>query len=303
VQNRANIREARSATRSRNRAKASSWHRLVLTIAGTVLGTVVPGLVGVGPVATLIGAILVGTISAFVTGGEAPTRGKAVIALLLCLCAVILTITGFTLVDFVRGQSLFGNRQYTFPIPPNDVVTKPTPSPGPPTPNPTPPPTLNPPPTPNLPPTPAPDPRLARSPAPAPPPEPPAPAPTSNPPLKPHPEQPSPTSASSSEPASPVPNSPTQVSPANGTRFSHYPRTTTLKWLFASGAVKYFLEIECWQCAGTPQWSFLDNVTTAETSYTFDFVGMQRGRWRVAAIAADGTQGASSGWWEFKYTV
>lgn len=111
------ISDEQSRTRLPRRAGAS-WQRLVLTFAGVVLGTVGPGLVGAGPTATLIGAILAGLLIAFFTSWGPPTRAKTTIALSLTLVAAILTIGGFTLVEFFRGQSLFGDRQYTFPVAP-----------------------------------------------------------------------------------------------------------------------------------------------------------------------------------------
>ncbi|MCA1709132.1 MAG: hypothetical protein LC808_39970 [Actinobacteria bacterium] len=98
------------------RAKRYSW-RLLLTIAGSVLGTVVPGLVGAGPIATLIGAILVALFSAFFTSEGPVTRAKALTASTLTLIAVILTVSGFTLADDHHDRSVVSDRQFTFPFP------------------------------------------------------------------------------------------------------------------------------------------------------------------------------------------
>ncbi|MGH3915349.1 MAG: hypothetical protein ACRDTC_18370 [Pseudonocardiaceae bacterium] len=68
-------------------------------------------------------------------------------------------------------------------------------------------------------------------------------------------------------------------------------------------AAGYFVEIECLHCSGEGQWSLWHSTTTDATDYTFDYVGAQPGRWRVAAVATDGTTGPSSGWWQFEYTV
>jgi len=38
-----------------------------------------------------------------------------------------------------------------------------------------------------------------------------------------------------------------------------------------------------------------------DTSYTFDFVGKQPGRWQVWAIDENGIPGPKSGWWGFTY--
>src|SRR5262249_33570874 len=103
------------------------WYQLVLSVAGAFLGTVVPPLIGAGPIATLIGTILGTLLSTLFTVGGVPTRAKAITSLLLCLVAVTLTVFGFTVVDLIRGRSAFGDRQYTFPFPPNVLhSTKPS---------------------------------------------------------------------------------------------------------------------------------------------------------------------------------
>jgi hypothetical protein len=107
--------EAGRKTR-RRQAERYSW-RLVLTIAGSVLGALVPGLVGTGPIATLVATILVALFSAIFTGEGPATRPKVLAALVLTLVAVILTYSGFTLVELVRGKSVLGDREFTFPVP------------------------------------------------------------------------------------------------------------------------------------------------------------------------------------------
>ncbi len=101
---------------------------------------------------------------------------------------------------------------------------------------------------------------------------------------------------------------PTQLSPADGSVFSNYPRTTTLKWSTVTGAASYAVEIDCYHCCQANQWCtdvgktwvVVPNLVT--TSYTFDFVGAQPGRWRVWATDANGQASPKSGWWGFKYT-
>lgn len=93
---------------------------------------------------------------------------------------------------------------------------------------------------------------------------------------------------------------PIQVSPPNGSVFSHYPRTTTLKWNPVPGATGYNLEVQYYG-AGWENYIMKTNLTT--TFYTFDFVGAQPGRWRVWAVGAGGAAGRKSPWWEFKYTI
>ena len=93
---------------------------------------------------------------------------------------------------------------------------------------------------------------------------------------------------------------PTQLSPANGSVFDFFPRTTTLSWTAVDNAASYSVEIQffsggTWTTHGTSA-SGLNG-----TSYTFDFVGAQPGRWRVWAVDANGEASPRSGWWEFEY--
>ncbi|PWI12963.1 hypothetical protein DI272_01530 [Streptomyces sp. Act143] len=92
---------------------------------------------------------------------------------------------------------------------------------------------------------------------------------------------------------------PMQLSPADGTVFDTYPRTTTLTWQPVSGASRYTVEVEFYDT----DWRPWIRDETANTSYQFDFVGVQAGRWRVTGIAEDGSPGPSSSWWQFTYTA
>ena len=87
---------------------------------------------------------------------------------------------------------------------------------------------------------------------------------------------------------------PVLVSPANGTALYHYPRTTTLIWEPVTGAVSY--RVESAYLSGST-WVAYPAVTvsgSSNASYTFSFVGDQKGRWRVTAF--DGTNySAASG--------
>jgi Domain of unknown function (DUF6777) len=96
---------------------------------------------------------------------------------------------------------------------------------------------------------------------------------------------------------------PTGRSPADGTVFSHYPRTTTLSWNAVTGAAEYEVYIECLHCIQSGQWGPYSTNTVTSTSYTFNWVGAQPGRWRVTAIAGDGTRGITSTFYQFSYTV
>lgn len=100
---------------------------------------------------------------------------------------------------------------------------------------------------------------------------------------------------------------PTHLSPPNGIVFDHYPRTTTLAWASVPGAASYNVEIDCFHCCANNEWcsdvgSSFDIASVTTTSYSFDFVGAQPGRWRVQAVEANGNVGNWSEWWEFEYT-
>jgi hypothetical protein len=106
------------------------------------------------------------------------------------------------------------------------------------------------------------------------------------------------------------PLAPTQLSPPDGSVFGHFPRTTTLEWQPLIGAVAYRVEVDCFHCCGTGQWCtdipgrewlVVDNHPA--TTYTWDWVGAQPGRWRVSGINGQGQEGSRSGWWGFEYTV
>lgn len=103
-------------------------------------------------------------------------------------------------------------------------------------------------------------------------------------------------------------SAPRQLSPANGAVFHHYPRTTTLRWSAVPGAAKYTVEIDCYHCCQSNKWctdvgrthKLVPNVRA--TTYTFNFVGAQPGRWRVWAMDTADREGRKSGWREFRYT-
>lgn len=101
---------------------------------------------------------------------------------------------------------------------------------------------------------------------------------------------------------------PAQLSPADGSVFSIYPRSTTVTWSQVSGAASYTVEVDCYHCCQADQWCTDVGQTwdvvpgLTQTSYTFNYVGAQPGRWRVWAIDANGQAGPKSGWWGFSYT-
>ena len=99
---------------------------------------------------------------------------------------------------------------------------------------------------------------------------------------------------------------PNQKAPANGISIDKYPRATTLEWEAVPGAVKYGVEIQGCQpgnppaCSPHPMYENTSRETTT-TSYTFTFMGMQPGQWRVWAVDANGLAGELSPWWTFIY--
>jgi len=86
--------------------------------------------------------------------------------------------------------------------------------------------------------------------------------------------------------------------------FHNFPRTTTLRWQAVSGARSYQVEVQCDVC-GPPGTMWVPWITTTVTgtSYTFDWVGAQSGRWRITAISNSGAMGVPSGFRTFRYTV
>lgn len=92
---------------------------------------------------------------------------------------------------------------------------------------------------------------------------------------------------------------PIPLSPKSGTSFNHFPRNTTLEWEPVSGAASYMVETEFY----SGDWFGSYVVETPTTSYSFDFVGAQPGRWRVWAVGPSGDGGAKSDWWYFEYSI
>jgi hypothetical protein len=105
---------------------------------------------------------------------------------------------------------------------------------------------------------------------------------------------------------------PAQTAPAEGAVFNHYPRRTRLEWAPVEGAVSYRVEVDFCSgrrkdakgCADPQPLAMTSNPPTSGirgTSYEFDFVGMQPGRWRVWAVDASGREGFKSPWRGFVY--
>lgn len=99
---------------------------------------------------------------------------------------------------------------------------------------------------------------------------------------------------------------PILLSPPDGSTFTYYPRTTTLAWQIVPGATSYHIIIECSSPGsdGNWDWFYWTSADVSSTSYRFDFVGAQPGRWSVTAKEDTGRFLASlpSEWRTFTYT-
>jgi len=117
--------------------------------------------------------------------------------------------------------------------------------------------------------------------------------------------QPTPPLVPSSTPVQGLP-APALLTPTEGQVFSTYPRTTNFSWSPVPGAAKYILELMACSTSNTSDcFVWPANKPTHEvfgTSYTFNFVGTQPGKWRVTAVGANGVSGTPSEWRMFKYT-
>jgi hypothetical protein len=107
--------------------------------------------------------------------------------------------------------------------------------------------------------------------------------------------------------AAPVP-----ISPADRIEFTNYPRHTTLEWQPVAGADHYLVEIDYCdgrdrglrECVNPLPFSttrYVGPVKVQATSYEFDFLGRQPGRWRVWAVDRNGEEGFKSSWRVFFY--
>ena len=93
-------------------------------------------------------------------------------------------------------------------------------------------------------------------------------------------------------------DAPELLSPKDKDTFNIYPRTTKLTWRAVFGAKSYRVEI---QYNNYKSWTAFKMDTVINTSYTFDFIGAQPGRWRVFAINSDNKESEGSAWREFSY--
>jgi hypothetical protein len=103
---------------------------------------------------------------------------------------------------------------------------------------------------------------------------------------------------------------PVQIAPGDGVELNYYPRKTKLEWEPVVGAVFYRVEID--YCDGRvrgrkkcldpqPHHRERNDRDIRDTSFEFDFVGAQPGRWRVWAIDEKGQEGFKSPWRVFFY--
>lgn len=111
------------------------------------------------------------------------------------------------------------------------------------------------------------------------------------------------------------PSTPKLISPENGSIFDHYPRSLTLDWESSSGPgiITYVLEHGFTWCFSHEnlydmgEWGagctcFYPLRYLSETSYSFDFVGAQPGRWRVKAESEYG-ESEWSEWFYFRFWI
>lgn len=102
---------------------------------------------------------------------------------------------------------------------------------------------------------------------------------------------------------------PVLIGPLNDTVFNHFPRNTRFTWAAVpvSGAT-YTIEIDAFGARHSGQWAtqtgehWLVQSGITGTSFNHNFVGAQRGRWRVKANVS-GLQLPWSEWRYFRYTV
>ncbi|QKV77656.1 hypothetical protein [Amycolatopsis sp. Hca4] len=97
---------APTVRRQLREAKRFSWTGFAVTVGASLLGTLVPAAIGAGPQATLISTLVVTVLAAGgFTAKDGSARGiKAIAIVLLATGALVLTVTGVTVLDLVRGR-------------------------------------------------------------------------------------------------------------------------------------------------------------------------------------------------------
>jgi len=111
------------------------------------------------------------------------------------------------------------------------------------------------------------------------------------------------------------PTIPKLISPEDGSIFDYYPRNLTLDWESSSGSgtITYVLEhgwtsfFSSEDLYDMGEWGadctyFYPLENLSETSYSFFFVGMQPGRWRVKAKSEYGESDWSE-WFYFRFWI
>lgn len=105
---------------------------------------------------------------------------------------------------------------------------------------------------------------------------------------------------------------PLQLSPADNVKLDYYPRVTKLEWSSVEGAASYTVEIDYCrggaeydnECIDPQPFKLRDSppmTGLVETTYEFEFLGAQPGRWRVWAVDEKGVEGFKSPWRTFFY--
>jgi hypothetical protein len=100
---------------------------------------------------------------------------------------------------------------------------------------------------------------------------------------------------------------PAPVAPRDQAVLTNHPRTVRFSWSRVPRAVTYAIEIDCYGCCARDRWcsdvqgkGYTVASLTAIT-YTFDFWGDQKGRWRVWGIDARSRPGMKSAWSDFEF--
>jgi TonB family protein len=102
------------------------------------------------------------------------------------------------------------------------------------------------------------------------------------------------------DPSDPSMDAPRLISPAEGAAFDNFPRTTIFRWEPSTGAASYIIQVDYKENGG---WHDAPGgFSLPDPRFTFDFVGMQPGRWRVWPVNAQGVRGTPSEWRMFRYT-
>jgi tetratricopeptide (TPR) repeat protein len=108
---------------------------------------------------------------------------------------------------------------------------------------------------------------------------------------------------SDGDPSNPNLSAPKLLFPVEKAQINVFPRRTVCTWEPVAGAASYIFE---WDYSADGAWKQESKnerlgYSIAGTSFFFDFVGKQPGRWRVSAVDADGRRGPASEWRTFEY--